>query len=196
MDDVLSAIDGKTEALVVERLLGKSGLFRKLGSTVILASHTGKTLSQTSSYVTTNNTPVKHLPLADNILILGADGSIIEQGTFEDLRTRNSDSIKSIINQEQSQLPQTADPSYQEEVLENEASAPVKPKPTTESETTDLTRQIGDMSVYGYYLKSIGWRIALVNVVTALVWTLGSNFPRKSGSCSWDSSLIDLQLFG
>lgn len=39
LDDVLSAIDGKTEALVVERLFGKRGLFRKLGSTVILATH-------------------------------------------------------------------------------------------------------------------------------------------------------------
>jgi ABC-type bacteriocin/lantibiotic exporter with double-glycine peptidase domain len=39
LDDILSAIDAKTEAFVVERLLGKWGLLRKLGATVILATH-------------------------------------------------------------------------------------------------------------------------------------------------------------
>ncbi len=42
LDDILSAIDAATEQLVVERLLGQKGLFRKLGSTVILATHSSK----------------------------------------------------------------------------------------------------------------------------------------------------------
>lgn len=42
LDDVLSAIDARTEKLVVERLLGKTGLLRNLNSTVILATHAGK----------------------------------------------------------------------------------------------------------------------------------------------------------
>jgi len=41
LDDVLSAIDAKTERLVVDRLLGNTGLFKKLGSTVVLATHAG-----------------------------------------------------------------------------------------------------------------------------------------------------------
>jgi ABC-type multidrug transport system fused ATPase/permease subunit len=43
LDDILSAIDSKTETLVVERLFGKSGLLRRLGSTIILATHAGET---------------------------------------------------------------------------------------------------------------------------------------------------------
>ena len=42
LDDVLSAIDARTEALVVNRLFGETGLFRRLGSTVILATHASK----------------------------------------------------------------------------------------------------------------------------------------------------------
>lgn len=38
-DDVLSALDAKTERLVVDRLLGPKGLLRKLESTVLLVTH-------------------------------------------------------------------------------------------------------------------------------------------------------------
>ena len=41
LDDVLSALDAGTEELVVDRLLGKTGIFRKMGSTVIFATHAG-----------------------------------------------------------------------------------------------------------------------------------------------------------
>lgn len=39
LDDVLSALDSKTKKTVVESLLGKEGLFKKLKSTVLLATH-------------------------------------------------------------------------------------------------------------------------------------------------------------
>jgi ABC-type bacteriocin/lantibiotic exporter with double-glycine peptidase domain len=42
LDDVLSALDTKTEAHVAERLLGPNGLLRQLGTTVILITHAGK----------------------------------------------------------------------------------------------------------------------------------------------------------
>jgi ATP-binding cassette, subfamily C (CFTR/MRP), member 1 len=41
LDDVLSAIDAKTEKLIVDRLFGENGIFKTLGSTVILATHAG-----------------------------------------------------------------------------------------------------------------------------------------------------------
>ncbi|KAH7350682.1 P-loop containing nucleoside triphosphate hydrolase protein [Rhexocercosporidium sp. MPI-PUGE-AT-0058] len=160
LDDVISAIDGKTEALVVERLFGKRGLFRKLGSTVILATHA-----------------IKHLPLADNIVVLHADGSRAEQGSYEDLQARNSEFIDLVLNSQQSR--QSTPDGFNDQVqdLKEKDLTPIKVKQKSDSETADITRRIGDLSVYSYYLKSIGWKIALANVVTALVWTLGSNFP-------------------
>lgn len=42
LDDVLSALDRKTQKTVVESLFGTDGLVRKLGSTVILATHASR----------------------------------------------------------------------------------------------------------------------------------------------------------
>lgn len=42
LDDILSAIDARTEALIVDRLLSKSGLLTRLGSTTVLATHAGQ----------------------------------------------------------------------------------------------------------------------------------------------------------
>lgn len=41
LDDILSAIDARTEALIVNRLLSESGILKRLGSTTILATHAG-----------------------------------------------------------------------------------------------------------------------------------------------------------
>lgn len=39
LDDVLSALDAKTEAHVAKMLFGSSGIFRKQGTTVVLITH-------------------------------------------------------------------------------------------------------------------------------------------------------------
>lgn len=42
LDDVLSALDARTEAEVVRNLLDSDGLFRRLNMTVVLVTHAGK----------------------------------------------------------------------------------------------------------------------------------------------------------
>lgn len=42
LDDVLSALDAKTEAHVTKMLLGSGGIFRKQGTTVVLITHTSE----------------------------------------------------------------------------------------------------------------------------------------------------------
>jgi ATP-binding cassette subfamily C (CFTR/MRP) protein 1 len=41
LDDVLAALDAKTQRRVFERVLGENGLFKRLGSTVVLVTHAG-----------------------------------------------------------------------------------------------------------------------------------------------------------
>lgn len=53
------------------------------------------------------------------------------------------------------------------------------PREPTLDDADDLNRRIGDIAVYKYYLRVIGWRIALVNGTGALIYTLSSTFPRK-----------------
>jgi ATP-binding cassette, subfamily C (CFTR/MRP), member 1 len=41
LDDIFSAIDAKTESLVVERLFGKDGILKRGDATTVLATHAG-----------------------------------------------------------------------------------------------------------------------------------------------------------
>ena len=42
LDDVLSGLDGRTIQAIFTRLFGREGLLRKLGVTIILATHAGR----------------------------------------------------------------------------------------------------------------------------------------------------------
>ncbi|KAH8893638.1 ABC transporter [Thozetella sp. PMI_491] len=70
LDDILSALDARTESHIVKTLIGPEGLLKELGTTVLLITHT-----------------TQHLPLADHIIVLGKDGKIVEQGTWNELRS-------------------------------------------------------------------------------------------------------------
>ena len=54
LDDVLSALDARTEELIVDRLLGSQGILRKIRSTVILVTHAGKLAKPIVSLYTAN----------------------------------------------------------------------------------------------------------------------------------------------
>lgn len=49
LDDVWSAVDARTENLLIERLFGNTGLLRSSNSTVILATHASKSNSALSA---------------------------------------------------------------------------------------------------------------------------------------------------
>lgn len=69
----------------------------------------------------------------------------------------------------------------------DEASEPGKPAVTTKgssSKDADLTRQVGDTAVYMYYLRTIGWKLAVGNVFWCIVFALALRFP-----CKWHLSL-------
>ncbi|PWY88322.1 P-loop containing nucleoside triphosphate hydrolase protein [Aspergillus heteromorphus CBS 117.55] len=62
LDDVFSALDARTAGRIGNRLLGPAGLFRELGKTVILSTHT------------------------DNVIVLENDGSIAEQVPWDKIK--------------------------------------------------------------------------------------------------------------
>ncbi|KAE9378324.1 putative multidrug resistance protein [Stipitochalara longipes BDJ] len=178
LDDILSAIDAKTEALVVERLIGGAGLLKRLGSTVILATHA-----------------VRHLPLADNIIVLEKDGKAIEQGKFVELRARAGFVSRLVLH------PDILDPDTGSIPTEDNPSgiAPTSlPKAfqgPSENDIVDLARQTGDISVYKYYLKSIGWKIALLNAMGSLIYTFGNRFPSIWLNLYAERTIASLSVF-
>ena len=87
LDDVLSALDSNTERRVVERLCSPEGLFRKLGTTVVLVTHSCKS-SMALFKFESDIYEAQHFHIADQIVVLGSDGAIAEKGTYDMLRSQ------------------------------------------------------------------------------------------------------------
>jgi hypothetical protein len=182
LDDVLSAIDSKTERLIVERLLGKDGLFRTLGSTVVLATHASEYSGTVQKFRRLTSLLVRHLSLADNIIVLDANGRISEQGSFKDLHSQDGFISKIMLHPEI--LEQGSSKQPNEEVSTKKASQTprIVPGPTP-NDIAERTRRVGDFSVYKYYFAAIGWKLGSSIVLMAVIFMITGNFP-----CEFESS--------
>ncbi|KAK9786665.1 hypothetical protein SCARD494_11156 [Seiridium cardinale] len=78
MDDTMKGLDADTSSKCFRALLGKNGLLRKSGITVIMATHNAQ-----------------WFPFADQLIVLNGEGHIESCGSFEDLKD-SDDYIKSL----------------------------------------------------------------------------------------------------
>ncbi|OCK89464.1 putative multidrug resistance protein [Cenococcum geophilum 1.58] len=132
LDDVLSALDSKTERLVITNLLGPQGLFRKFKSTVVLITHS-----------------TRHFHLADHIAVLNKEGKISQQGNFDELKVQDG-YVKSLLLDTYHGIEEAAPATKPTSKRKRPAIKGVTP-----NDVTDLTRKTGDIAVYKYYFKSI-----------------------------------------
>ncbi|CZR62077.1 related to multidrug resistance protein [Phialocephala subalpina] len=141
LDDVFSGLDAETEDHICINLLGKEGLFRQMGTTVLFATHA-----------------VQRLSYADHIIALSLTGQIVEQGPFEQLKSAGGyvQSLALKLKVEGSPSPRERNP---ENTAAGAKSATVLSAEAEEIEISaeDLNRQTGDFAVYKYYFSSIGW---------------------------------------
>ena len=122
---------------------------------------------------------VRHLSLADKIIVLGSDGRIAEQGTFESLRSQNGFVSKLLLHPELLESTSSEANAGRESNSKQATTIPKALRGPSDNDVADLTRRIGDISVYKYYLRSIGSRIVLIGVASSFVWMLCQAFPRK-----------------
>lgn len=156
IDDVFSGLDAINEERIFSRLLGKTGIIRRLGTTVILVTHAAHRLSY-----------------ADKIVAVSPQGTISEQGTFDQLR--ESDGYVSGLAAR-----------HIVEKIDSEDEKPGSAKPSTgndsarENAEADLDRPVRDWAVYHYYFTSLGrGRVAVWLGVMALYSVL-LLFPGKT----------------
>lgn len=151
-DDVLSGLDANTAAQVFSRVFGPHGLCKANGMAAILATHSSHFLTQ-----------------VDHIIAIGA-GTIIEQGTFEELDTKKG--YVHGISIGTKRLGGSED---------HEITPAERPEPTAPDKIDiagqDLSRRIGDPAVYAYYLRSIGWKLGIPLALTILGFGFGMKFP-------------------
>jgi hypothetical protein len=134
LDDIFSGLDAETEEHIFNKLLGKNGLFRQLGTTVILATHA-----------------VHRLSYSDHVIAMSGNGRIMEQGSFEQLRNAGGyvQSLAAKIKSEDTATSTEKTPDIR--------AQPAPFQPDNEEEIEELNRQTGDFAVYKYYFASIGW---------------------------------------
>lgn len=153
IDDVFSGLDAISEDRIFSRLLGKTGLLRQLGTTVLLVTHAAHRLSY-----------------ADKIIALDAHGRISEQGKFSELVA--SDGY--IAGLAARRIVEGGGLSQQEvppvKLAADDGTA-------RQNAAADLDRPIGSWAIYRFYLESTGWRNVGIWMGLMVFYSILLRFP-------------------
>ena len=171
LDDVFSGLDATSEDRIFSRLLGKRGLLRQLGATVILVTHAANRLSY-----------------ADHIISLSVQGTASEQGTFELLLASNGyvAGLAARHTTEADDLPKEEPPT---KVAGNDNTART-------NAAADLQRPVGNWEVYNYYFTSVG-RVRIVAwLVLMSCYSALLRFPGKVIPTGYRASAKHEKTFG
>ncbi|OBT96290.1 hypothetical protein VE01_05823 [Pseudogymnoascus verrucosus] len=153
LDDVFSGLDAISEDRIFSRLLGKSGLLRRLGTTVILVTHAAHRLSY-----------------ADNIIALTNQGTISEQGKFGDLMAA-SGYVASLAARH---ISEDSDAPQEEAAI---AKAKISDDTARQNAADDIHRPIGNWATYKYYFTSAGWRNVGIWTGLMICYSMLLQFP-------------------
>ncbi|KAK2879339.1 hypothetical protein FQN49_000972 [Arthroderma sp. PD_2] len=150
LDDVLTGLDQVTAQHILQRLFGPDGIFKRNRHTVVLA---------TSS--------VRHLEYADSIIILSADGRLLEKGSYKEIvdKGRYSESF--------SRQGEVSDDDRVSGKQEDEISLSATPL----DEDLSPERCHGDWTVYKYYFQNIGWILLGSYIACTSAFIVGFSFP-------------------
>lgn len=161
LDDVFSGLDADTEEQVFRQVFGPDGLLRRRRCTVVLCTHS-----------------IKHIPAADYIIALG-DGIIIEQGSYDQLVTRQGYvqglGLSGSLENSASSEKLTSKKSIRETSPQLLHTTPTNTSALEPD--TDVLRQVGDKSVYKHYFKSMGLFLAAFSLFFAALFGFFTNFP-------------------
>ncbi|KAK2591110.1 hypothetical protein QQS21_011198 [Conoideocrella luteorostrata] len=152
LDNVFSALDQDTSREIFSRLLGTNGLLRTRQQTIILATHT-----------------VEHLPAADIIIALDGNGSVVSRSAPEDLKLDETYIVGLAGDDRESQKGDPDCASADKSPGQALAKTPLTP---------ELTRRVGDLSLYRFYLQSVGIYIFIVWLVLAAGYIFSGRLPQ------------------
>ncbi|SPJ75456.1 related to multidrug resistance protein [Fusarium torulosum] len=162
LDDVFSGLDAHTEEAVFHNLLGTHGILRDLNTTVIIASSRSN-----------------RLPYADHIICLDGTGTNCVQGSFEKLTESEnyvSRSSASSVDGTQLKAPGTA-PTPASAPLESVDVLAALDAALIDPEEVSANRRTGDVAIYMYYIRAIGWIPTMVFVLAICAYIFCQSFP-------------------
>jgi ATP-binding cassette subfamily C (CFTR/MRP) protein 1 len=148
LDDIFSGLDINSLKHVAGSVFGPSGIARRYGLTVLMTTHYG-------SYV---------VQQADQIVVLGSDGRIVEQGSLEMLISSRNSFLHTIELREEKDtddlLGETNDAieiPTDSVMVSNVALEPAS------------ARRTGEFSTYAYWFRSFGWKLSLLFLTATLL---------------------------
>ncbi|KAB8278602.1 P-loop containing nucleoside triphosphate hydrolase protein [Aspergillus minisclerotigenes] len=152
LDDMLSALDMQTQEMIIARILSDDGIFRQLGTTVVLTTHNPQLLK-----------------VADSVISLSADGQV-------ELQTTGRDVILYAAIPRGREDTDAGEGGLNEKTWDKTAN--LSDDPVNEVKDEDRTRQIGDLSVYYYYARVVGPFLCTVFLLAHAFLAFAENFPR------------------
>lgn len=154
LDDSFNALDGKTQSRVIDNLLGKDGIFRKLGATVVWCT-----------------TDTRFFRLADEVVVL-SEGTVKEKGTWDQLR--KDDPLLDEILHSHDRAPDIATQISKEERTRLEAKGAGS---NGGDKKADLARKNGDLSLYSHYCRAAGFANVVTLALCAMLYGFFITFP-------------------
>ena len=165
LDDVLSGLDLDTENRVFHNLLGLDGLLRRQSATIVLASSSSK-----------------RLPFADHIVVLDKDGTIAEQGSYKELIASGGYvSSLDLAPAEWTSLPKESNLDLlmsNTSKLDHSDLLPKESMQTKDDPDFEANKRTGDLSIYAYYIRSVGWFAVVTFIVAISAYVFSISFPQ------------------
>mmetsp|Transcript_1230 Transcript_1230/g.2539 ORF Transcript_1230/g.2539 Transcript_1230/m.2539 type:complete len:1366 (-) Transcript_1230:148-4245(-) len=158
LDDILSAVDSETGAWIFERCIQK---LVEQGATVVLATN-----------------QVHFLPSMDHIIVLGDSGSIVKQGSFQELQRLDLDEIKldfSVDTKEASKTSKAPKNVTDTKKSSSRLSLHSKKEKLTEKETKAEGTVSWRVWYFFFVTCSGGWTIPLTGIGVLLFTQLTKN---------------------
>ncbi|KAF7953040.1 hypothetical protein EAE96_006261 [Botrytis aclada] len=163
-DDVLSALDMKTEIQIMNRLFGRDGLLSKLGATVIFVTHS-----------------TRWETIADNVITLDGSGNAAKHSKTPDLQAK--------VFPTEFDLRRSVDPSLTDNVKTDQIFNSLSGGETSqaidarndrlsenqivnEAHIVDIPQHESDSRDHVYYFKSVRWPTILMLFLSATAQTI------------------------
>jgi ABC-type multidrug transport system fused ATPase/permease subunit len=147
LDDIFSGLDIHSLKHTAASVFGSSGIAKRHGLTTILTTH-----------------DITHVvQQADQIVVLGYDGRIVEQGSFEKLISNQNSFLHTIdLREEKNTNTQPEEPNDDVEIPTDSVGE------SDDALESASARRTGEFSTYAYWFRSFGWKLSLLFLTATL----------------------------
>jgi ATP-binding cassette subfamily C (CFTR/MRP) protein 1 len=161
-----------------------NGLLRKYKTTVLMASSSGIYHFVSLLLFTILITLQRNVYLMQTMLLpVGGDGKISEQGSFRDLNAEGG-----YVSSFSLAPPEWIyEPKDTIKLLQGKESGVIDPIRNTED---DASRRTGDVAIYLYYIRAVGWIPSLIFVLAISAFVFCLSFPSKICQYSFAAGLL------